>query len=266
MRYNRMKNPFEMFTQKPDKAPFKEWKSSSLKGGSATFFKLPEFPDLVIRKCKEFDVNVGKKKLTDAEAVTYWSERAKALQGFADRYGVKMAKTRYFAGNDPKFKSSIPKESSPAFMAATDKISGRNLKEISEIDEKMATEIDFMFSGLFSGLYDSLNENGYYWADYGNSQVMYGTAPDEKESHVYIVDTDPRMEKWNKFSLCEKEYYFWNEITWVFGQMKALEKKYAHGTKQFENARKTLTDIIKKMPVPTNETAIDLREELMVVT
>jgi hypothetical protein len=257
-----MMNPFEIFTQKPDKAPFKEWKRSDIRGGSATFFELPEFPDLVIRKSQSFEVKEDGKKLTVAETVKYWSERAKALQRFADRYGIKMAKTRYFAGNDPYFKSVISKESCPAFMSATDKISGKNLEEIFEINDKMAVEIDIMFSGIFSGLYDSLNENGYYWEDYGNSQIMYGTAPSEKESHVYIVDTDPRMGKWNELSQ-RREYAFWNEIDWVFGHMKALEKKYAHGTKQFENARKTLAEIIEKMPVPTNETAIDLRERLI---
>jgi hypothetical protein len=257
-----MKNPFEIFTQKPDKAPFKEWKRSNLQGGSATFFELPEFPDLVIRKSQSFEVKEGGKKLTVAETVKYWSERAKALQRFADRYGIKIAKTRYFAGNDPYFKSAISKESCPAFMSATDKISGKNLEEISEVDDKMAVEIDTMFSGIFSGLYDSLNESGYYWTDYGNSQVMYGIAPNEKESHVYIIDTDPRMEKWNELPQ-RKEYAFWNEINWVYDEMSSIEYKYMHGTKQFENARKALVNIIEKMPIPTNETAIDLRGQLI---
>ena len=258
-----MKNPFEIFTQKPDKAPFKEWERSRLQGGSATFFELPEFPDFVIRECLSFKIKEKGKELTDEEAVAYWSERAKALQGFADRYNIKMAKTRYFFGNRPKFKSNIPKESNPALMAMTDKISGKNLQEVSEIDEKMAIEIDQMFSGYFSSLLDSYNENGYYWADYGNSQMMYGTVPGEKEPHLYIVDVDPRMEKWDEFSPRGREYSFWKEIDWVFDHMEKLEKKYAHGTKQFENARKTIAEIIEKMPVPTNETAIDLREQLM---
>jgi hypothetical protein len=107
-----------------------------------------------------------------------------------------------------------------------------------------------------------LNESGYYWTDYGNSQVMYGIAPNEKESHVYIIDTDPRMEKWNELPQ-RKEYAFWNEINWVYDEMSSIEYKYVHGTKQFENARKALANIIEKMPIPTNETAVDLRQQLI---
>jgi hypothetical protein len=256
-------NPFEIFKQKPDKAPFKEWKSSNLRGGSADFFELPEFPDLVIRKCEEFEIKMNGKKLTDVEAIAYWTERAKALRAFADRYGIKMAKTRYFAGNDPRFKTDIPKASSPAFMAATDKISGKNLEEISEINDKTATEIDMMFSGLFNGLCDSYNENSCWWRDYGNTQMMYGAAPGEKDLHVYLVDTDPRMTNWNEFLPARKEYIFWFDADHLFNEMRKLEKKYAHGTKQFENARKTLAELIAKMPVPTNETALDGRERLI---
>lgn len=256
-------NPFEIFKQKPDKAPFENWKPSKLRGGSAEFFDLPAHPEIVVRKFSEFGVKQDGKNLTNAESIGYWSERAKALEGFADRYGIKMAKTGYFVGNDPRFTSETEGESSPAFMAATEKISGKNLKEIPEFDEKSAVEVDNMFSGLFAGIRDSYNEDGYWWRDYGNTQVMYGIAPKETEPHVYIVDVDPRMAKWNEFLPQRKEYIFWSDMGLIFEKMKELEKKYAHSTKQFENARKTLADIITKMPVPTNETAIDLREQLI---
>lgn len=259
-----MINPFEIFTQKPDKAPFKEWKSSDLKGGTAEFFELPEFPDRVIRKFEGFDVKVGGKMLSTKEAVDYWGVRGKELKNFSERYGIKMARTNYFVGNDPRFRSIVPKSSRASFMAETDKISGKNLEEMKEVEEKAVEEIDAMFSSLFTALRDSYEKDEYWWGDYGNRQVMYGTAPKETESHVYIVDVDPRISKWSEYTKREQEYTFWHDTDWVFNEMRKMEKKYAHDTKPFENARKSLAELIEKTPVPEiSETAVDLREQLM---
>jgi len=156
-----MINPFEIFTQKSDKAPFKEWKESDLKSYSSDFFSLPEHPDVLVRKIVPLQMKKNEDgKVTAKKAIETWSAKAKEFQNFAEGVGIKMAKTSYFVGNDPRFKSNIPKESSPAFMAMTEIIDGKNLEQLSEVDEKTADEIDTMFASLFSALFDSYKENG----------------------------------------------------------------------------------------------------------
>ncbi|MCX6736311.1 MAG: hypothetical protein NTZ13_04470 [Candidatus Parcubacteria bacterium] len=249
---------FEQYEQKPDKAPFKEWKDSDLQGFSSELFSLPDHPELVIRNSVTLP---DKGNIMDM--VDFWSGRAKDFRNFAEKYGIKMAKTSYFVGSDPKFKTNIPKEASPMFMAATERIDGKNLSALNEINEKAEKEIDALFSGLFSALYDASKENGYSWEDYGNGQVMYGTAPGEKEQHVYIVDVDPLMTNWETIPRERKDFFFWTNMNWIFKEMEELEKRVVNKSKKFQSAHEILSKIISEMPEPADDKAKELRFEII---
>ncbi len=254
---------FEKYEQKPDKAPFKSWKESDIEGYSSEFFNLPEHPGLVIRKIVPLAVKEIDGKKTAENAIAYWTEQSKIFQNFADRYGIRMAKTSYFVGNDPKWKSSVPKESKPVFMAATERIMGKNLRAMNSIDEKALEEIDAMFSGLFLSLYDAYNESGYTWGDFNNGQVVYGTAENDTEPHPYIVDVDPLMKKWNEEQQDFKEMNFWNYASLIFSNMQELKKRIAGENKNFEKANIVLSKILSEMPEPSDGKAKTLRFEII---
>ncbi|MCX6738825.1 MAG: hypothetical protein NT098_02095 [Candidatus Parcubacteria bacterium] len=254
---------FEKYEQKPDKAPFKSWEKSVIEGYSSEFFTLPEHPELVIRKIVPLAVKEIDGKKTAKKAIEYWTEQSKIFQNFADKYGIRMAKTSYFVGNDLKFKSSVPKESRPVFMAATERILGKNLRVLNSLDEKALAEIDALFSGLFLSLYDAYNESGYTWEDFNNSQVMYGTAENDTEPHVYIVDVDPLMKEWNEPQQDFKEMNFWNYASLVFSDMEELKKRIVGENKNFEKADIVLTKIISEMPEPADNKARKLRFQII---
>jgi len=253
---------FEKYEQKPDKAPFKKWTNSDIEGASSDFFSLPDHPDQVVRKIVSLKMKKEKGKMTAREDIHHWLEKAKSFQDFAERYGINVAKTSYFFGSDPRFKTDIPKKEKPALMAITDRISGESFAEMEEVNEKAAVEIDAIFSNLYSGLIDSYNKNGDWWTDNGNGQAVWGTAPREKEPHVYVVDIDPKVGKWSDVPLANRETAFWFELEWVFKEMKEMEQKISAPKKEFEKAREILSQIITEMPVPTTEDDRKLREEI----
>jgi hypothetical protein len=255
---------FEKYNQKPDKAPFKKLEASDVRGPSSKFFSLPGHQELVVRKIEDLTIKEeedGKKTAT--ASIEHWTKQAQLFQNFAERYGIKMAKTNYLFGNDPEFRSNVPKASSPALLAVSERISGESLNAMKEVDEKAEAEIDAMFSGLFSSLHDSYKENGYSWGDFGNWQMMYGTAPKENEPHVYIVDIGPQMTNWSELPAENKEVDFWIDLEWIVGEMRTMEKKIRGKKKKFETARKVLSEIVSQMPIPTDERAEPFRKKVL---
>ena len=243
--------------EKKDKAPFGEFETSDLVGNSVDFYNIINRPDVVVRKIAPINKNKEERNTSLNELI----KDGNNFKKFAERYGIKMADTHYFFGNDPDFKTGVPKEEQPAFMAVTDRIAGQNLDEMREFDEKATVEIDAMFSGLFRSLHDSFNENGIWWTDFYSGQIMYGTAPNSTEPHLYIVDVDPWMKDWvgGEYG---KDQYFWECII-LFNEMRALEPKIAGGNKQFQKARETLSDIITEMPVSEKAEVIEERKRLI---
>jgi len=258
--------------QKQDKAPFREWKTPVLKAESKEFFELPEYPDFVVRRGIKITAPKRKEDIPDLKLeIEDLTKKARAFQNFLSRYGIRMAETSYFFGNDPRFvpsltrkqeKASDVKEEDPSLMSITEKIEGRNLDDMDAFDDKMDEEIDFMYAGVFSGIFDSYNENGFWWSDYGNKQAVWGTRKHEKEPHLFIVDVDPAMKRWKDLSPDFQEKVFWNEVLWVFSQMKESEKKLRGKKREFEKARATLSKIIAEMPMSKDESSLETRERI----
>jgi len=245
--------------QNPDKAPFKDWAPSDFKGWQAELFTLPGHEDLVVRRSVKLNVLPDGRKVSIAEGIKDWSMRAEKMKGFCDKYGIRMAKTSYFVGNNPRFHPKLSREEekavgvseeSPALMAVTERIDGKNLMQFREFDEKMKEEIDAMFSGLFTNLFETYTHDneGYFWYDYGNGQIVYGVAPGEKEKHLYVVDVDPSMENWIDVATRkeDKERTFWRELESIFHRMRDMEPKTQSG--KLERSRAVLQKILSELP------------------
>ncbi|MFA5831152.1 MAG: hypothetical protein WC878_04975 [Candidatus Paceibacterota bacterium] len=253
---------FEKYEQKPDKAPFKKWEYSDMIGGASEFFSLPKYPDAIVRTIKALAIKKENGKLTAKKDVEHWRKQVKIFQNFTERYGIKTAKTGYFFGSDPKYKTNIPKDEKPMLMSATERIDGENIEEMRDIDETAAEKLDMIFSGMFSSLRDSYKENGYYWGDYSNKQILYGTAPNEKEAQAYVVDVGPIMTNLENMAPDKKESFFWKEAHRLFGEMTGVETKLAGEKKKLEKARAVLSQIIAKTSIPTEKNSQRLREEI----
>ena len=267
-------------TKTADKSPFVGLeKSFDIIGISADFYELPRHPELIVRKCfvskrliervrnelsapeyKKLDPE-KMKELTRKKKMEQMIKNAGEFEKMGEQYHLRMAKTNYIVGNDPV-------SGERAIFAVTDRISGEtNLNKMSAVPKELEGEIDEMYAGFFLHLRDSYLENGTFWRDFKNSQVMCGTKYGEKEQHAYIIDVDPVMGSWFEFKQPEhkkiakerpmeyREWSFWEEIEITLLNLKRVEEKSS--SKKFEKAREVVKDIIKdtRFPEPKSKGA-----------
>ena len=241
-------------------------KSNDFFGPNAIFYDLPDHPELVVRKCftpKEIMENI-KEELQKSETYKNYTEEelekiakkkkieqliknASEFQKIGERYGLKMAKTSYVIGTDPD-------SGEPDVFAVTERIVGENLDSMEFFSEQMAKEVDEMYVGLFSHLKDSYLENGTFWRDFRNDQVIYGSKIGKTELHPYIIDVDPLTVSWNDHVMIDgrenKEDLFWSRIGLAFINMEEIEGK--NTSVKLKKAREMINAIIKTVPRSNN--------------
>jgi len=248
-------------------------KSLSVAGENSVFYDSSEYPELLVRKCctpKELEKQIDEMLARSPEYKEYAPEKlaeiankkkaekmienATAFQKMAERYGIRIPETNYVIGNGPDSKQ-------PGIFAVTERIAGTTtLRDMTIIPKEKEQEFDEMYAGVFSHLRDSYLENGLFWKDFKNLQVMLGTKYGEKEEHPYIVDVDPLMISWSDPKLPEykktakehpseyKEWHFWDEIERVFIHMRGAESKTI--SLNFKKTREVLKNIMKDIPEP----------------
>jgi len=254
--------------------PFVELEiSKDIKGWSADFYELTGHPELIVRKCYtpvglEKSIREELEKLPKFKTYEY-KEKEKLLQkkkveelirnanqflSMGERYGLNIAKTKYIIGIDPKTKQ-------PDIFAVTDKIIGSNLYDnTSSVSEKVGEEIDKIYAGVYSHKKDSYLENGLYWRDFKNSQIMCGKKIGDVEDHAYIVDVDPLFNSWfdnlkddgtwdHTETEERKEMIFWENVEIMTERMQSAENKTPG--KNFIKAREMLKQIFNNIPEPT---------------
>lgn len=251
-----------------DKSPFVGLeRSHDIIGVSADFYDVPGHSELIARKCYlpdslyqrvcgELDAPEYKKlnekerdEMKRKKIIEQMVRGAGEFQKTGERYHLRIAKTDYVIGKDPE--TGID-----AIFAITERISGNtNLYNMTTIPKELESEVDEMYAGLFSHFKDSYLENGTFWRDFKNSQVMCGAKYGETKQHPYIVDVDPIMTTWfepkrpkyEKFAKNKpieyREWNFWNELEIGVALMLDAEEKTP--SKNFEKARKVLEDILK---------------------
>jgi len=244
--------------------PKKTERSKVIRGMNADFYELPGRDDVIVRKCaespetkklieREMEFYLGQ-NLSDEDLlkkenelrVKYFIRNANEFKKIGIRYGLPYAETEYVIGEEPW-------HGLPDVFAVTYRISGKDLGDRTlSIDERIAEELDDMYSALFSHLKDSYKEDGCYWKDFKNEQVTVGTKHGESERHAYIVDVDPMIISWfdreNDDGPVAKEESFWNEVLYIVQDMKTTERNVPK--KRFKNARNSLAALITEMQKP----------------
>jgi hypothetical protein len=170
-----------------------------MKGKNSILYDLPDCPDLIVRKSF---VNPFLTEETHEEALRVLINKTKAFREVAQKCSLRVAKTWYVIGHDPVSKQ-------PCLFAITERINGKNLDELFSFDESILKEFDEMFASIFLNLWKVYHDGGYVWSDFKKGQIVYGTAPNEQEKHLYLVDVDPVIELWGKeWALEQRELSF----------------------------------------------------------
>jgi len=106
--------------------PFVELEiSKDIKGGSAEFYDLPGYPELVARKCWTQTPDDFAKN----ERLEYLLKKAGEFRVIANRYHLPLAETNYVIGIDPV-------SGRRDLFAVTDRISGENPEECDPFRKK----------------------------------------------------------------------------------------------------------------------------------
>ncbi|MCK9351899.1 MAG: hypothetical protein WCT49_04910 [Candidatus Paceibacterota bacterium] len=234
--------------EKIEKHPFTDLQDSEFQGVQSKLYRVPGHEDMVIRKSfvdvprdKDDEIMKGlsefsaedAKKMAAHEKAEYLKKKSLEFKKIVDRLGIPMAKTDY-----------VIAESTPgtvALFGATERVEGKNLSELSILDERVADMVDDLYSRIISDLIGSYKSGEYFWCDAKNPQFVFGKVPGDKDSQIYLVDADPDIIHWDSVPMERKEPLFWNRLTWLVSQMEDMEKKM-QGNKgfRFKKAREAL--------------------------
>lgn len=225
----------ESFPQNPkNQIPFKEGLvKSEISEAHKDREKLYEFensPDKIIR-VTSFD-SLEKRYHGQIDPIALASLGKKLYTELEIKYGIP-APVEYVAGKDKQRRDVI--------YGITEKVSGKNLIEV-EINSEVAAQSEKLYTSLSRYYRDKLAglpEGEPYLADLnGVSQYVYGTTIHNKQSKIYLVDTD--------LYIRNGSVAFYHVVAWFIRHMIFIERKFG---KQFEEARKNIKEILSS-PLP----------------
>jgi len=219
--------------KRKETVPFTELEKSDLKGITSNLFTVPGHEDMVIRKSFVNVSNEDAPEMTIHQKAEYLRNKAVEFKKIVDRLGIRMAKTDYIIGTDPKMNR-------PALFGVTERIDGKSLEETTLLDKDLVEKVDTLYSKIIIDLINSYKKELYFWCDPQNSQFVYGKTEKDSKQDIYLVDVDPDILNWKDVAMESKEHLFWNRLTCILFEMEEAEGKTGEKGFRFKKAREAI--------------------------
>lgn len=129
----------------------------------------------------------------------------------------------------------------------TDRIIGENLGDIKQLPESSKDMLENFIISMSQYFMDAQKENGDYWEDFFEDQIVYGHKKLENENRFYIVDLDPRYQTYKKDDPQRGSKLF-DCFNRVFSFIKYLEYKVSAQPVKLTKAREALSKILSEIP------------------
>jgi len=221
--------------------PFISLGESDIGGNNSRFYKAEGKDDVVVRKSY---VNIKGEEAKDMdihEKAEWLRNKTEAFKKIVQKANIQMANTDFVIGRTPG--------GEPSIFAVTERIDGKNLREIEHLDEETAKEADALFARIISGMIDSFLNNEYFWYDPSSAQFVLGKAKDDTVPKIYLVDVDPNVWKWDDpVHKMEKTALFSFRINSVLYYIEDMEKKVEIPNFKFEKSREMIESSKQKIP------------------
>lgn len=221
--------------------PFIELEKSDFKGVSSELYRVPKHEDIVTRKSFVNVPDEKAEKMTIHEKAEYLRNKAVEFKKIVDRIGIRMAKTDYIIGTNPKTEN-------PAIFGIAERVEGESLENMTLLSKEIAERVDSLYEKIISDLIESYLGYDYFWYDAKNPQFVFGKTVEDEKPDIYLVDVDPNIMKWGTPDLDpnEREAMFWNRLTMLENEIEKMEKKVDEKGFRLAKSRVAIKTAIEK--------------------